>query len=37
MAGGDLLRADGLRLLVKEVELHVRIAEHAGLGVVPAR
>ena len=30
MARGDLLRADRLRLLVEEVELHVRVAEDAG-------
>ena len=29
VARGDFLRADGARLLVKEIELHVRVAEHA--------
>src|SRR5258708_33907853 len=29
VAGGDLLCADGARLLMKEVELHMRVAEHA--------
>ena len=30
--GGDSLRADGLSLLMKEIELDVRVAEHARTG-----
>ena len=32
MAGRDLLGADRLRFLMKQIELHVRVAQHARTG-----